>query len=76
MKIQEMLFAVQKCRGTEGSQDLGEEEIIRKWWHYMANIMEKNKDESPVSEPLKEVFHMEKRINENGIQYIGLRCDT
>lgn len=59
MKTQEMLFAVQKCRGTEGSQDLGEEEIIRKWWHYMANIMETNDDESPGSEPLKEVFHME-----------------
>ena len=59
MKTQEMLFAVQKCRGTEGSQDLGEEEIIRKWWHYMANIMETNDDESPVSEPLKEVFYME-----------------
>ena len=54
-----VLFAVQKCRGTEGSQDLGEEEIIRKWWHYMADIMETNDDESPVSEPLKEVFYME-----------------
>ena len=59
MKTQEMLFAVQKCRGAEGSQNLGEEEIIKKWWHYMANIMETNKDESPVSEPLKEVFYME-----------------
>ena len=50
---------MQKCRGAEGSQNLGEEEIIKKWWHYMANIMETNDDESPVSEPLKEVFHME-----------------
>ena len=50
---------MQKCRGTEGSQDLGEEESSRKLWHYMANIMETNDDEAPVSEPVKEVFHME-----------------
>ena len=54
-----VLFAVQKCKGDEGSQDLGADEIIKKWWHYMADIMETNEDESPVSEPLKEVFYME-----------------
>ena len=46
-------------QGDEGSQDLGADEIIKKWWHYMADIMETNEDESPVSEPLKEVFYME-----------------
>ena len=50
---------MQKCRGTEGSQDLGEEEIIRKWWHDMADNMETGSEESPISEPLKKVFYME-----------------
>ena len=54
-----VLFAVQKCKGDEGTQDLGADEIIKKWWHYMADIMETNEDESPVSEPLKEVLYME-----------------
>lgn len=34
-------------------------EINRKWWDYMADIMETNPDNSPVSVDLKEVFHLE-----------------
>ena len=34
-------------------------EICRKWWHYMADIMETNPDESPVSKDLKQVFHLD-----------------
>lgn len=34
-------------------------EICRKWWHYMADIMETNPDESPVSTDLKQVFHLD-----------------
>ncbi len=33
--------------------------ICRKWWHYMADIMETNADESPVSVDLTEVFHLD-----------------
>ncbi len=33
--------------------------ICRKWWHYMADIMETNPDESPVSTDLKQVFHLD-----------------
>lgn len=57
-KESDVLFAVQKCKGEAGSQDLGSEEIIKKWWHYMADIMETNEDESPVSIPLHEVFYL------------------
>lgn len=52
------LFAVQKISGDSDSQELGELEIIRKWWAYMADIMETNPDNSPVSKPLEEVFYM------------------
>jgi L-rhamnose mutarotase len=54
-----VLFAVQKVVGDSGSQDLGKTEIVQKWWKYMADIMETNPDNSPVSIPLDEVFHID-----------------
>lgn len=54
-----VLFAFQKVKGDTGSQDLGGEEVIRRWWAYMADIMETNEDSSPVSIPLDEVFHLD-----------------
>ena len=52
------LFAVQQLSG-KGSQSLGEREIVKRWWAYMADIMETNPDHSPVSVPLLQVFHMD-----------------
>ena len=54
-----ILFASQKVQGEESSQDMGSNPIVQKWWAYMADIMETNPDNSPVSIPLKEVFRME-----------------
>jgi len=54
-----ILFAVQKSDGKQGSQDLGLNPIVQKWWDYMADIMEVNPDNSPVSIPLPELFYME-----------------
>jgi len=53
------LFAVQKTRNSTGSQDLAKNEIVQRWWRYMADIMDTNPDYSPVSVPLKEVFRLE-----------------
>ena len=53
------LFAFQKVSGEGGSQDLGQTEIVKKWWKYMADIMKTNPDNSPVTVPLEEVFYME-----------------
>lgn len=52
------LFAFQQVSGRGGSQDLGQTEIVQKWWTYMADIMQTNPDQSPVSIPLEEVFYM------------------
>ncbi len=52
------LFAFQKVRGDGGSQDLGKTEIVKKWWAFMADVMETNPDNSPVSSELEEVFYM------------------
>ena len=54
-----ILFAVQKQDGNGSSQDLGTTEIVKKWWAYMAEVMETNPDNSPVSVPLQKVFYME-----------------
>ena len=34
-------------------------EACRRWWHYMADVMETNPDESPVSVDLIPVFHLD-----------------
>lgn len=52
------LFAVQKTSVQHSSQDIGENPIVKEWWAYMSDIMETNPDNSPVSIPLKKVFHM------------------
>ncbi|MDH7598007.1 MAG: L-rhamnose mutarotase [Sedimentisphaerales bacterium] len=53
------LFAVQRQAGQVGSQDLGSHPVVKLWWAYMAELMETNPDNSPVSVPLVEVFHMD-----------------
>jgi L-rhamnose mutarotase len=53
------LFAVQKQAGQSSSQELGHEKIVQKWWAFMADIMVTNPDNSPVTVPLREVFHMD-----------------
>ena len=53
------LFAFQKVESDAGSQNLGETEIVQKWWKYMADIMKSNPDNSPITVALEEVFYME-----------------
>ena len=53
-----VLFAVQTVSNAEGSQSLGHQGIIQKWWDYMADIMEVNPDNSPVSEELEAMFYL------------------
>jgi L-rhamnose mutarotase len=38
--------------------NLPEHAVMKKWWKYMADIMDSNPDNSPVSVPLKEVFYL------------------
>ena len=52
------LFAFQKVSGVGGSQDLANNKIVKKWWDFMADIMETNPDNSPVSVALEEVFYL------------------
>jgi L-rhamnose mutarotase len=53
------LFAVQKLSESNTAHDLPNHPVVREWWHHMAELMEVNPDNSPVSVPLTEVFHLE-----------------
>lgn len=53
------ILAFQIQSSESSSQDLGNEEIVKRWWKYMSDIMETNPDLSPVSIPLEKVFHMD-----------------
>lgn len=54
-----VLFAVQDTGENKTSQDMDNNPVIRRWWTYMAELMDTNADDSPVTAPLKEVFYME-----------------
>ncbi len=54
-----VLLAYQIVDGGSSSQDLGDNPIVQKWWAYMADIMDTNEDNSPITIPLTEVFHMD-----------------
>ncbi len=53
------LFAFQYVADDATDDMLPLSPIVKKWWHMMADIMETNPDESPVSDPLIEMFHMD-----------------
>jgi L-rhamnose mutarotase len=53
------LFAVQKLGENNSAGELPDLPIVRKWWNYMAPLMEVHSDNSPVAQPLREVFHLD-----------------
>ena len=55
-----ILFAYQECSKDTNSQDTTDvDPITQKWWDMMADIMEVNPDNSPVTIPIEELFHMD-----------------
>jgi len=52
------LFAVQKLADKHTADSLPQTAIVRKWWDYMAPLMETLPDHTPWSVPLPEVFHL------------------
>ncbi len=53
------LFATLKLTDENSIDSLPEKAIMKKWWAFMADIMETNPDNSPVEQALVEVFHMD-----------------
>ncbi|HXR85087.1 MAG TPA: L-rhamnose mutarotase [Hanamia sp.] len=52
------LFAIMKSENPDALNELPSNPVMQKWWDFMHDIMETNSDNSPVSEPLKEVFYL------------------
>lgn len=52
------LFAYLKIEDAKLLDSLPTNEVMKKWWIYMKDIMATNDDNSPMSIPLKEVFYL------------------
>jgi L-rhamnose mutarotase len=53
------LFAVRKVTDEKKLAEAARLPIVRKWWDYMAPLMEVHPDNAPKEWPLKEVFHLD-----------------
>lgn len=52
------LFAVLKRTDNHGMDNLPLDPIVKKWWAFMADIMETHPDNSPITNNLTQVFHL------------------
>ncbi|MCR5214043.1 MAG: L-rhamnose mutarotase [Eubacterium sp.] len=55
----DILFGYIEIEDEEKWSSSADTEINRKWWDFMADIMETNPDNSPVSKDLKLMFHLD-----------------
>ena len=53
------LFAYAEVESEEQWASIAEEEICKKWWRHMREIMPSNPDNSPIAKDLREVFHLD-----------------
>ena len=53
------LFGVLRRAPGHAMDRLPGQEIMQRWWRYMADIMQTEPDGAPMSEPLSLVFHMD-----------------
>ena len=53
------LFGYVEIESEEQWAAVASTDICRKWWKHMTDVMPTNPDGSPVSVPLREVFHID-----------------
>ena len=53
------LFAYAEIEDEQKWEAVSRTDVCRRWWRHMRDIMPSNPDDSPVSRPLREVFHLE-----------------
>ncbi|WP_394171852.1 L-rhamnose mutarotase [Thalassotalea litorea] len=58
-KSSNKLFAVLKRTSNHSMDNLPLQPIVKKWWAFMADIMETHSDNAPIAEPIDLVFHLE-----------------
>lgn len=54
------LFGYALIESEERWQAIASTEVCRRWWRSMNELMPSNRDGSPVSRELREVFHIER----------------
>jgi L-rhamnose mutarotase len=54
------LFAYVEVEDEARWEAIASTEACRRWWRYMREVMPTNPDDSPRSESLREVFHLER----------------
>jgi L-rhamnose mutarotase len=54
------LFAYVEFESEARWNAVADTDVCRRWWRHMREIMPSNPDDSPVTDPLREVFHMER----------------
>ena len=53
------LFAYVEIEDERRWQSIAQTEVCQKWWTHMSDIMPSNKDHSPISKDLRQIFHMD-----------------
>lgn len=53
------LYASQKQTEHNTADALPNQAVMRRWWDYMADLMETNPDGSPATWPLEEMFYLD-----------------
>ncbi|MCF3651654.1 L-rhamnose mutarotase [Synoicihabitans lomoniglobus] len=53
------LFAYAEIEDEARWQAIAQTDVCQKWWRHMGDVMPSNSDHSPVSAPLREVFHLD-----------------
>ena len=53
------LFAYVEVEDEARWDAIARTDVCRRWWAHMRELMPTNPDDSPVSVPLREVFHLE-----------------
>lgn len=53
------LFAYAEIEDEARWEAIAQTDVCRRWWRHMREIMPANADDSPVSQELREVFHIE-----------------
>lgn len=53
------LFAYVEIEDETRWESIAQTEVCRKWWAHMGDIMPSHDDNSPISEDLREIFHID-----------------
>lgn len=54
-----ILYGTLKIKDPGRTTEMAHHPVMKRWWAFMKDIMETNPDHSPVSQSLKEVFHLD-----------------